>query len=65
MKLDVFKRNFRLFCVILLVNGLFHLAIVNFPEAFQASDVLPYQLWVNVIFIFVFLLPNRVAQGIL
>ncbi len=65
MKLDVFKRNFRLIGVVLLVNGLFHLVLVNFPEAFQASDVLPYQLWVNVVFIFVFLLPNRVAQGIL
>ncbi len=65
MKLDVFSRNFKLIGVVLLINGLFHLAITNFPEAFQASDVLPYQLWINVVFIFVFLLPNRVAQGIL
>lgn len=65
VKISIFSNNLKLIGIVILVNFIIQLLLNNFPETFQAGDVLPYQLWINTVFLLIFLLPNRVADGIL
>lgn len=55
-----FKINF--LAAFLFANFLLYIPPKMFPEIFQLSDFLPYQLWVNVLFFFILFLPTKVGN---
>ena len=65
MKLSSITQNFKYVIILIFINLIIRLLMTSFPEAFDPSTVLPYQLWINVLFLFIFFLPDKVAKGIL
>ncbi len=65
MKLSSITQNFKYIIILLFINLIIRLLMTSFPEAFNPSTVLPYQLWINILFLFIFILPDKVAKGIL
>ncbi len=58
-------KNFKYILALIFINLIIRVLMTSFPEAFNPSTVLPYQLWINILFVFIFILPSRVAKGIL
>ncbi len=65
MKTSSILQNFKYIGILVFINLIIKILMTSFPEAFNPSDVLPYQLWINILFLFIFILPSNVAKGIL